>query len=365
MIKKVKGDIQIGHTDVRGGAARDREVSEKHVFETEIDHKRFGFRLAEPLLVAAFGVIRACFPTGERFDNLILHEMSKVITKFLLLPGGWVYRWTFGNPSGPWTSILDSICNWLACSAALNTLGVPPKERTLWIYGDDTLIGWKTGRSARTAEEVQDVLQHRFAILKGDSQNGKLSRYGVAVPGVTFLSSWHKDGLFGRPLAKWLDVSCLPEKRRESLSSQLGRMSYLDSAAWLTDDNSWYFYHYFNWINRQFPASIQFKPHVLDTVLTRKWGIAHRRFTSGQDDTRVWELGGNTRLNTLQGGPWNFNPMRNPSPGSPEHPLALSWLCRGNCEDGYPSILGFNEISLDSRPFMPVYERASVLLRLR
>uniref|UniRef100_A0A2V0RC59 RdRp n=1 Tax=viral metagenome TaxID=1070528 RepID=A0A2V0RC59_9ZZZZ len=365
MVKSVKGDIQIGHTDVRGGAARDRRVSEQHLYETEIDHKRFGFRLSEPLLVSAFGIIRACLPTGEEWDNRILHEMSKVILKFLILPGGWVYRWTFGNPSGPWTSLLDSICNWLACSSALAQLKVPPWQRTLWIYGDDTLIGWKCGSSARVASEIQDILLNKFGILAGDSQDGKLSRYNTGEPGVTFLSSWHEGGRFGRPLNKWLDVSALPEKPNFVPGAQFRRCAYLSHAAWLTPDNTKYFNNYFHWINNKINPVWRLPSTAVDKICEHSWSTAAYAFASGGDDTRTWERGGNTRLNTIPSPKrapinWGARPLADLSTS-----LTLSWLYRGNRDEGDPSILGFRQENLDSSILDLLRDRSDYIYRLR
>jgi hypothetical protein len=299
-IKASHGAIKIGHRAM-GGAKSDARESEKNDVEFEIDHKRFGFRLAEPLLVTAFGMIRALLPPGLEWDYRVLHEMAHCIIKTIILPGGWIYRCTFGNWSGPWTSILDSLCNWIAVTSTLNRLKFKPTDIDLWIYGDDTLIGFRNGSLPRglTPPDVQALLDARFGIWAGDWNIGKLSSYGNE-PGSTFLGCWNRDGKHGRPLSKWVDISLYPEKVRPGIQFQIKRMRYLTHAAVCTQDNEDYFTDYFMWLNAQLPTDQAHPPEKLRQSLKRTFTQAHANFSQGATDTREWEAGAVTTLTELK-----------------------------------------------------------------
>jgi hypothetical protein len=299
-IKEAHGDIKIGHRALQG-AASDAKQSELNDVEFEIDHKRFGFRLAEPLLVAAFGMIRALLPPGEEWDYRLLREMSHCIIKTIILPGGWTYRCTFGNWSGPWTSILDSFCNWIAMVGALNILKLRQHDVDLWIYGDDTLLGFRNGSCPHglTPPDVQQILKHRYGIYAGDWNTGHLSSYGSG-PGTTFLGTWNRDGLHGRPLSKWVDISVLPEKPRAGLTHQMKRMRYLTHAAVASKDNEEYFTDYFLWLNRRAPTPLQRPEPILRQSLRKTFDQSHANFSSGGVDWRDWEYGAKTTLCELK-----------------------------------------------------------------
>uniref|UniRef100_A0A2V0RAJ8 RdRp n=1 Tax=viral metagenome TaxID=1070528 RepID=A0A2V0RAJ8_9ZZZZ len=296
VFKRGDGDIKIGHR-AQQGAASDARQSEGNEVEFEIDHKRFGFRLAEPLLVDAFGIIRAMLPPGIEWDLRILHEMAHNIIKTIILPGGWVYRATFGNWSGPWTSILDSICNWLATCSSLDYYGVKPTSVDLWIYGDDTLIGFKHGQRPPNLSppDVQRVLKEKFGIYAGEWNLGNLSSYG-SNPGATFLGCWNRNGMHGRPIGKWLDVSMLPERRQDGLRQQCKRIKYLSHAAVATRDNEDYFTSYFTFLNDRKPAFARLSSDALGQYLGDTFARSHANFSSGGVDWRDWEYGASTQL---------------------------------------------------------------------
>uniref|UniRef100_A0A2V0RBK9 RdRp n=1 Tax=viral metagenome TaxID=1070528 RepID=A0A2V0RBK9_9ZZZZ len=283
------------------GAASDARQSEQNDVEFEIDHKRFGFRLAEPLLVTAFGMIRALLPPGEEWDWRIMHEMAHCIVKTIILPGGWVYRCTFGNWSGPFTSILDSFCNWLAVSSTLCSLGFKSDDIDLWIYGDDTLIGFKNKSlpPGMTPPDIQRLLDRRFGIYAGSWNIGKLSSYGSEA-GTTFLGCWNRDGYHGRPLDKWVDISLYPEKHRPGVEFQVKRMRYLTHAAVATKDNEAYFTDFFMWLNDRAKPSQQISPERLRQSLSDTFITSHANFSSGGVDWRDWEYGAKLTLAELK-----------------------------------------------------------------
>jgi hypothetical protein len=332
-VKNASGDIKIGHRAMQGAASDARE-SERNEIEYEIDHKRFGFRLAEPLLVTAFGMIRALLPAGLEWDYLILHEMSHCILKTIILPGGWVYRCTFGNWSGPWTSLLDSFCNWIAMSSAIDQLRLADDAFDLWIYGDDTLLGFRNGSrpDGHGPADIQHYLARTFGIYAGETNLGNLSSYGDN-PGATFLGCWNRDGLHGRPLGKWLDVSMLPEKPRPQIIDQWKRMRYLTHAAVATSDNEAYFTSYFMYVNQRLPAPCQTPPPGVGAGRARTVGPARGGFSSGSVDWREWEYGARTSLCQLKKKsrryqrPWLWDRnLTGRTTNPPSAPRVLEWL---------------------------------------
>uniref|UniRef100_A0A2V0RBH1 RdRp n=1 Tax=viral metagenome TaxID=1070528 RepID=A0A2V0RBH1_9ZZZZ len=299
-IKSGEGSIKIGHRAMQG-AKKDRLSSESHEVEFEIDHKRFGFRLSEPLLVTAFGMIRALLPPGQYWDYRVLHEMAHCILKTIILPGGWIYRCTFGNWSGPWTSILDSFCNWIAVTTVLSEMNFKSADVDPWFYGDDTLIGFKHNvlPAGVTPSTIQDGLVELFGIYAGDANTGRLSSFGTE-SGATFLGVWNKDGFHGRPMSKWVDVSVHPERLRNSPKDQMKRMAYLGHAAVCTQENRDYFTSYFQYANEALDEAIRYPPERLRQSLKRSFDEAHARFSDGGEDVREWEVGAKTTLSELK-----------------------------------------------------------------
>uniref|UniRef100_A0A2V0RKH1 RdRp n=1 Tax=viral metagenome TaxID=1070528 RepID=A0A2V0RKH1_9ZZZZ len=246
-------------------------------------------------------MIRALFPPGDEWDYRILHEMAHTILKTIILPGGWVYRCSYGNWSGPWTSILDSFSNWVAMSGALTHLKLRPQDVDLWIYGDDTLLGFRDGMCPKglTPPDVQAILRDRYGIHPGDWNVGHLSSYGSG-QGTTFLGCWNRDGLHGRPLSKWVDISVLPEKPRGGIGHQMKRMRYLTHAAVASKDNEQYFTDFFLWLNRQLPEPLQTPEPKLRQSLRNTFVKSHANFSSGGVDWRDWEYGAKQTLCELK-----------------------------------------------------------------
>lgn len=330
-IKASGGSIKIGHRAIQG-AKKDQQQSETNEVEFEIDHKRFGFRLSEPLLVTAFGMIRALLPPGPEWDYRVLHEMAHCILKTIILPGGWIYRCTFGNWSGPWTSILDSFCNWIAVTTVLSEMNFKSTDVDPWFYGDDTLIGFKPGVLPKgiTPTTIQDGLTDLFGIYAGDSNMGHLSSYG-SQPGATFLGVWNKDGFHGRPMSKWVDVSVHPEKLRNHPLDQVKRMRYLDSAAVCTIENRAYFTSYFTFVNERLGPGYRLPPEKLRQSLKRSFDAAHAAFSNGAADTRDWEVGAKSTLTELKRPCRNyqarwFGPSSGRPPNSDVSSRAVTWL---------------------------------------
>lgn len=90
------------------------------------------------------GIIRSAFPHKSKFvDRLFLFITSSVVFKFVVIPGGLVYRFSKGLPSGhPLTSILGSIVNWLIWSTILCNIYDEDELKRCRIIcqGDDTVI---------------------------------------------------------------------------------------------------------------------------------------------------------------------------------------------------------------------------------
>uniref|UniRef100_A0A2V0RKZ1 RdRp n=1 Tax=viral metagenome TaxID=1070528 RepID=A0A2V0RKZ1_9ZZZZ len=180
-------------------------------------------------------------------------------------------------------------------------MGFMPRDVDLWIYGDDTLVGFRNNSMPRglTPPDLQKILKDRYGIYAGDWNIGRLSSYGDEA-GATFLGVWNRDGLHGRPLAKWIDISLYPEKPRNSIVHQLNRMKYLDHAAVATKDNEAYFTDYFLFLNDLLPPEAQTAPAVLKQSLKRKFVSSHANFSSGSTDIREWEYGSVTTLAELK-----------------------------------------------------------------
>lgn len=230
MFKHVKGDVAIGTEITNAGFERLVKKFAPFSHCKAYDWSQFDSRVREDMLVVAFGVLRACYyGPEEHLDNLFLRFMSHTLVKQVVTPGGWYYTLTQGVPSGsPFTSILDSVCNWLVLVDLelqfCNKKDVLKNRRS--VYGDDFVQGWGVPAPHETVFRSLAYSRWGFIAKPSAVQEGPFvaETVGSSLP---FLSFRFPHGLPARPMADALRLGLLPKKPRQTVYTQAQRVSYV------------------------------------------------------------------------------------------------------------------------------------------
>jgi hypothetical protein len=257
MLKRVKGDICIGRVMTNRGFQEVIGPLKDFDHVKAFDWSGFDTRVTERLIVAAFGVMRACFyGDDESLDNIFLRFLSHFLVKRVVVPGGWVYTVAQGVPSGsPFTSIVDSIVNWLVLVDLEITFGgvSAPSRCVRRVYGDDFLQAW--GVDAPDKHQFISVAKKRWGFVAKERAafegNFATTDVELALP---FLSYRFPCGLPARPVADALKIALLPKKPRDSLSAQFARVIYLDHFSPFDAELTRYHSGYFRWVQERMPG---------------------------------------------------------------------------------------------------------------
>jgi hypothetical protein len=137
----------MGQDVTLGGWNRIKQFVKPGTPVLELDWAKFDSTVLENVLVAAFCLLRTCFPTSRKVDKLFLFCMSSVIYKNVALKQRFIYKITRGIPSGsPFTSLLVTLANWICLNYTLRKSGLfgicGPGDYKLAVAGDDTLIAF-------------------------------------------------------------------------------------------------------------------------------------------------------------------------------------------------------------------------------
>lgn len=132
-------EICLGTSFLEGNFFNFDDVNRQFDNVIEADLKRYDQSATEPQIVAAFGILRSCYPEGDDIDLLFLHHCAAFLFKNIVTPGGFIYRVSKGIATGsPFTSAIGSILNWMNWSRVADELGI--ENRQIRVYGDDTLL---------------------------------------------------------------------------------------------------------------------------------------------------------------------------------------------------------------------------------
>jgi len=142
------------------------------------DFDEFDTRIPSDLIIKSFEVLKYIF--GIENDSLY-HKLLKYIQRYfiytdIVLPNGDVYRKRSGIPSGSsLTSIIGSLCNFIALYEGLSELGLRHiVDFDITVCGDDCVIGLKSIMSnvayrRRYGEDIRNklsvILKRRFNML--------------------------------------------------------------------------------------------------------------------------------------------------------------------------------------------------------
>jgi len=293
MLAKVGGDIMIGSKFSGLGYRRLLDPLRKFDHCKAYDWSGFDSRVREDMIVAAFGVMRACFFGDDAWlDNVFLRFISHFLVKRIVVPGGWVYTLCKGVPSGsPFTSLVDSIVNWLVLVDLEVTMEGPraPRQNVRRVYGDDFVQGYKGLPLAKEEFIALAFSRWGFVAKPGSAYEGQFSTTDTRTS-LPFLSYRFPLGLPARPVEDALQLSLIPYKFRGSLSGQMSRAVYLDHFSPFDLETADYHVDYFTWLSMQIPGANFPPPFVADLVspFIRKAAVV---FTAGLGEPSVVALG--------------------------------------------------------------------------
>jgi hypothetical protein len=251
MVQAVQGDIAIGMEMTNEGFSRLVNKFKKFSHCKAYDWSAFDSRVREDMLVVAFGVIRACFYDGdpEQLDNLFLRFMSHTIVKQVVTPEGYYYTVTQGVPSGsPFTSLLDSIVNWLVLVDLEGQFckGKEVRQNKRTVYGDDFVQGW--GVPAPHSSVFIGLANRRwgFVVKRSAVKEGPMCTES-AETSLPFLSFHYPHGLPARPVSDAVRLALLPRRQRTNVYLQAQRVSYLTHFPPFDMDTAKYHTDYLGW----------------------------------------------------------------------------------------------------------------------
>lgn len=140
-----------------GGWSRIKNFVKPGTPTLELDWSKFDSSVIENVLVAAFCILRTCFPESRKVDKLFLFVMSSTIYKNIAIKQRFIYKITRGIPSGsPLTSLLVTLCNWIGLNYVLRKhklFGIEsPDDYKLGVAGDDTLIAFTNPKTFKVED---------------------------------------------------------------------------------------------------------------------------------------------------------------------------------------------------------------------
>jgi len=255
MVSRCGGDIMIGCEMTNRKYERMTIPLSKYSHCKAYDWSGFDSRVREDQIVTAFAIVRACFyGDDEWLDNVFLRFISHFLVKRIIIPGGWTYTLTKGVPSGsPFTSIIDSLVNWLVITDLEVTVGGPkaPGENRRFVYGDDFVQGF--ARNPPPADDYVRLAFNRWGFVAKNSaiHEGPFMTTSCDTS-LPFLSFRFPNGHPARPVRDALIIGLLPKgKPRNTYFGQFSRCMYLDHFAPYDFDTLKYHREYFWWVSKK------------------------------------------------------------------------------------------------------------------
>lgn len=247
----------------------------KHGVSRALDFSAYDTSVGERLVVAAFGVLSSVYAYGEQkqMQNVLLHICATFLDKHVLMPSGYVYRIVKGTPSGhPWTTLINSVVNWLIQVTVHDYLGIPDSEYEFEVAGDDVRIHYKHWWLAPSLDAYTAAARSMWGmkVKEGSVTTGYIySPHVMSAP--DFLATRMPLGLPLRDFHRLLDISYMPEKPHDTIGDQWARLRYMDRN-FPTDPDVWkYHWDYFRWLRKMDPIVTGITEQGLNDMESEYW----------------------------------------------------------------------------------------------
>jgi len=256
LLKYTEGELYLGFSGVHNTNKRLYNAMTSGPFVKASDFSKYDSTVPETLIVAAFGIVYSAYAKGlgvrekEKVMNLVLDACGRFVFKYLVTPGGYVYRVVGGTPSGsPFTSIVNSLCNWLAQRSTVNrlepVLEVSNKDVRMGILGDDSVVCFPDVVNVSvfnaTLTNLWGLIIKPRSDLCGPFDSGETE---TSIP---FLGVRWPLGQPARSWDDWLKVSLFPKRNSNEYWKQAARKKYMSSVPNGDPVIFDWFWDYFSW----------------------------------------------------------------------------------------------------------------------
>jgi len=209
------GVVLLGEPAVGGSLSqRMQQIRTEKVLE--LDWGNFDSTVRLQMKRAALALAWTCYNTSAESDNHLLSVASSILSYNLITPDGGIWHLNNGVPSGsPFTSIVDTLANWLALRLAGEHL---PRFRAplgcISVYGDDTLLGLPGDVSETDLQSFIHFCTTRigFKVERDDLYVKNMvednSVFAPSIIGYAFIGGC----IIGRSPMKWMEIWRIPPK---------------------------------------------------------------------------------------------------------------------------------------------------------
>jgi hypothetical protein len=202
--------LLLGFTFYWGGWERYKQRFSRTLNVLCADWKRHDQTVSEETIVAAFSLLRSCYPDSKVIDNHFLFIMSGFIHKNVAIPGGFIYKISKGIPSGsPFTSIVTTLCNFIEWSLIFKRIGV--SDYDMGVYGDDLICS--LGNHVKLPSDLPDIVLDELGMNIDPVSTSVFEDLNIPSEGANLLQTYSFYGLPGRLTDRIVNIIQCEKKR--------------------------------------------------------------------------------------------------------------------------------------------------------
>lgn len=213
--------LAYGYNSVEKGA-RISALTSKHRQVVSLDFSGFDASLSASMIKDAFAILRTHLDLDDEDEALYERIVNDFIHTRIVTPDGDMYRVHGGVPSGsPFTSLVDSVCNVLACEYAWILLtGQALEPQQMWVLGDDVIIGVDSSITLPMIAEAVRTIGLTVNVQKSEVTRSSASE---SAP-VHFLGHYWINGRMHRPIRELVLRLVFPERwHKQSKARSMAR----------------------------------------------------------------------------------------------------------------------------------------------
>lgn len=202
-------------------------------------------------MVVACAILEQLFTQSQAAKNYFYYIASSVIDKHVIVDPGVIYKLMKGLPSGhPFTSLINTLCNWIIWSTAFNNIytkhnKVLDDDFNLICFGDDTLLSFpdwieadeinaELGRSGMKIDPIEDTILPFYTTAT--TRGVHFLRRQFCLDG---LACWDGEYIVDR-------LSFVENSKENEQFSMLRASNYLVAGSG-SNDTTWLLYDFVKW----------------------------------------------------------------------------------------------------------------------